>query len=38
MRIARLTLPLLALALADCNGQDAPSTEATTAATPAVAR
>lgn len=34
MRIARLTLPLLALALAACGGQDAPSTDAAT--TPAV--
>ncbi len=37
MRIARLTLPLLALALAlaACNGQDAPATDAATASTPA---
>ncbi|HVI25947.1 MAG TPA: hypothetical protein VM576_07110 [Xanthomonadaceae bacterium] len=36
MRIARLASPLLALALAACNGQDAPSTDPAAATTPAV--
>jgi hypothetical protein len=36
MRIAPFTLPLHSLSLAACNGQDAPSTDAADATTPAV--